>query len=99
MAKQDQNKATPKEKVLTPYADRVLIAPEEKLLKTAGGIIIPDTVVQKPSCGVVIAVGDECLRVKVGDNVMFGKETGMGMNVNGKDLLLMREGEIFFKYE
>jgi chaperonin GroES len=88
-----------KKKILTPYGDRVLIIPEDKLVKTAGGIYIPETVVQKPSTGKVFKIGEDVSKTKVGDNVMFGKEAGIAMEVDGAKYLLMREGEIFMKYE
>ncbi len=84
---------------LKPLADRVLVeaAPAEE--KTAGGIIIPDTAKEKPQRGKVIAVGggkkDEPMTVKVGDSVLYGKYAGTEINIEGKDLLIMRESDIF----
>lgn len=82
-----------------PLADRVLIEPAEAETKTAGGIIIPDTAKEKPQRGKVVAVGngkpDEPMTVKVGDVVLYGKYAGTEIQVDGKDLLIMRESDIF----
>lgn len=81
-----------------PLADRVLIEPAAAELKTAGGIIIPDTAKEKPQRGTVVAVGpgkkDEPLTVKVGDLVLYGKYAGTEISVDGKDYLIMRESDI-----
>ncbi len=82
-----------------PLADRVLVEPAEAETKTAGGIIIPDTAKEKPQRGKVVAVGngkpDEPMTVKVGDVVLYGKYAGTEIQVEGKDLLIMRESDIF----
>ena len=82
-----------------PLADRVLVEPAEAETKTAGGIIIPDTAKEKPQRGKVVAVGngkpEEPMTVKVGDTVLYGKYAGTEIQVEGKDLLIMRESDIF----
>lgn len=87
-----------------PLHDRVLVRRVEQEAKTAGGIIIPDTVQEKPIEGEVLAVGtgvrDEqgkvhTLAVKVGDRIVFGKWSGTEVKVNGEDLLVMKESDIF----
>jgi chaperonin GroES len=82
-----------------PLADRVLVEPAEAETKTAGGIIIPDTAKEKPQRGKVVAVGngkpEEPMTVKVGDTVLYGKYAGTEISVEGKDLLIMRESDIF----
>ena len=82
-----------------PLADRVLVEPAEAETKTAGGIIIPDTAIEKPQRGKLVAVGngkpDEPMTVKVGDVVLYGKYAGTEIQVEGKDLLIMRESDIF----
>jgi chaperonin GroES len=71
--------------------------------KSAGGIIIPDTAKEKPSEGIIEAVGpgarDESgkivpLDVKAGDRILFGKWSGTEVKVNGEDLLIMKESDI-----
>jgi chaperonin GroES len=83
---------------IKPLADRVLVEPAAAELKTAGGIIIPDTAKEKPQRGIVVAVGngkkDEPITVQVGDTVLYGKYSGTEINVEGKDYLIMRESDI-----
>jgi len=83
---------------IKPLADRVLVEPAAAELKTAGGIIIPDTAKEKPQKGIVVAVGngkkDEPITVKEGDTVLYGKYAGTEINVSGKDYLIMRESDI-----
>lgn len=86
---------------IRPLHDRVIIQRLEEH-KTAGGIVIPETVGDKPQRGKVVAAGpgtykDGNLRkldVKVGDEVLFGKYSGTEVKVNGKDFLVMREEDI-----
>ena len=81
-----------------PLHDRVLVRRIEQDEKTAGGIIIPDTAKEKPQRGTVIAAGpgkkDEPVTVKVGDTVLYGKYSGTEIQIEGEDLLIMREGDI-----
>jgi len=86
-----------------PLHDRVVVRRVEEDMKTAGGIIIPDTAKEKPMQGEVIAVGpgarDESgklvpLDVKKGDKVLFGKWSGTEVKIDGEDLLIMKESDI-----
>ena len=83
---------------IKPLADRVIIEPAAAEVKTAGGIIIPDTAKEKPQRGTVLAVGpgkpDEPMTVKVGDNVLYGKYSGTEIAVDGNNYLIMRESDI-----
>ncbi|NJM36122.1 MAG: co-chaperone GroES [Rhodomicrobium sp.] len=87
-----------------PLHDRVVVRRTEEETKTAGGIIIPDTAKEKPIQGEVVAVGpggrDEAgrlvpLNVKPGDRVLFGKWSGTEVKIDGKELLIMKESDIF----
>ena len=82
-----------------PLADRVLVEPAAAETKTSGGIIIPDTAKEKPMRGKIVAIGngkpDEPMTVKVGDTVLYGKYAGTEIQVDGKDLLIMRESDIY----
>ena len=84
---------------IKPLADRVIVEVSAAESKTASGIIIPDTAKEKPQKGTIVAVGngkkDEPMTVKVGDTVLYGKYAGTEINVDGKDLLIMRESDIF----
>jgi chaperonin GroES len=86
-----------------PLHDRVVIKRLEEDSKSAGGIIIPDTVKEKPMRGEVIAVGpgsrDEsgkinALDIKAGDTVLFGKWSGTEVKIDGDDVLIMKESDI-----
>ena len=86
-----------------PLLDRVVIRRIEEEKRTAGGLIIPDTAKEKPSQGIVIAVGpggrDEegkpvTMTLKEGDRVLFGKWSGTEIKLNGEELLIMRESDI-----
>jgi chaperonin GroES len=88
---------------LTPLHDRVLIRRVEEAETVRGGIIIPDTAKEKPQEGVVVAVGTGRhekgqtipLAVKEGDRVLFGKYAGSEIKIEGEELLILKEEEIF----
>jgi chaperonin GroES len=86
-----------------PLHDRVVVRRIEAEAKSAGGIIIPDTVKEKPQEGEVIAVGPggrdesgQLIRpdVKAGDKVLFGKWSGTEVKLDGEELLIMKESDI-----
>jgi chaperonin GroES len=87
-----------------PQGDRVLVEAAEAESKTAGGIIIPDTVKEKPQKGVVVAVGpgkkkDEPVTLKVGDKVLYGKYSGTEISIDGKEFLIMRQDDVLGNFE
>jgi chaperonin GroES len=93
---------------LTPLHDRVIVKPAAAEEVTKGGIIIPDTVKEKPQRGEIVAVGTgkvaddgktTPLAVKVGDSVLYGKYSGTEVTVDGADYLIMRESDIFAIYQ
>lgn len=83
---------------IRPLADRVLVMPaktEEKI----GGIIIPETASkEKPTQGVIVAVGngtkDEPMILKAGDNVLYGKYAGTEIELEGEKYLIMRQSDV-----
>jgi chaperonin GroES len=86
-----------------PLHDRVVVRRVDSEEKTAGGIIIPDTAKEKPSEGIIEAVGpgarDEsgkivALDVKVGDRILFGKWSGTEVKLDGKDIVIMKESDV-----
>ena len=83
---------------IKPLADRVLVEPQAAELKTASGIIIPDTAKEKPQRGKVVAVGkgtkDETMELKVGDEVLYGKYAGTEISLEGVDYLMMRQSDV-----
>jgi len=88
---------------IRPLQDRVMVKRLEEEQKTAGGIIIPDTVKEKPQKGEIVAAGPgkrndegklQALDVKKGDKVLFSKYAGTEIKVEGDELLIMREDDI-----
>ena len=86
-----------------PLHDRVVVRRIDEDLKTAGGIIIPDTAKEKPLQGEVVAVGPGArdhagklipLEVKKGDRVLFAKWSGTEVKIDGEELLIMKESDI-----
>ena len=86
-----------------PLHDRVMVKRVEQDTKSAGGIIIPDTVQEKPMEGKVIAIGSGTrsedgkitpLDVKAGDKILFGKWSGTEVTVEGEELVIMKESDI-----
>ena len=90
---------------IRPLYDRVVIRRKEEEETTAGGIVLPGSAKEKPNQGEVVAVGDgkvldngeqRPLAVKVGDKVVFGQYAGSNkIEVNGEELILMSESEIY----
>ncbi len=96
-------KAARKRSTLMPLGDRVVVEREESEQKTAGGILLPDTVKDKPARGTVVSVGEgklddkghrHPLQVKPGDRVVFTSYAGEPFKVGDDELLLMREDDI-----
>lgn len=88
---------------LRPLSDYILVDPAEKETKLPSGIVIPDTVKEKPQQGKIISVGpgrrDEegdrvPMDVKVGDIVMYKKWGGTEVKIDGKEMLLVKEEDI-----
>ncbi|MBR1648329.1 MAG: co-chaperone GroES [Alphaproteobacteria bacterium] len=86
-----------------PLYDRVLIKRLEEVNKTAGGIIIPDTAKEKPSEGIIEAVGTGArtedgkiipMTVKPGDHVLFAKWGGTEIKINGEERLIVKESDL-----
>ena len=91
---------------IRPLDDRVVVEPLEAEEKTTGGILLPDTAKQKPQRGRVLAVGPGKLRdnnertppsVAVGDEVIFGRYTGNDIELDNRDIKIMREGDLLAK--
>ena len=89
---------------LVPLGEKVVVKRLEAEEMTAGGIVLPDTAQEKPRQGRVLSVGDGRLlgdgsraahQVGEGDRVLFSSFAGTEMVVDGEDLLIMDENEIF----
>src|SRR5208282_1796592 len=86
-----------------PLHDRVLVKRLDADEKSKGGIIIPDTVKEKPMEGEVVAVGPGARNeqghivvpdLKAGDRVLFGKWSGTEVKLDGEELLIMKESDV-----
>ena len=89
---------------IRPLHDRIVVRRLEEEKTSAGGIVLPDSAAEKPSQGEVLAVGPgktldngdvKALDVKVGDKVIFGQYGGSTVKLDGEELLIMSESEIF----
>jgi len=91
---------------LEPLADRLVVKPIEKEEVTKGGIVIPDTIKEKPQEGKVLAVGPGRLSedgkriamdVKAGDIVIYAKYGGTEIKIDDEELIILRESDILAK--
>ena len=92
---------------LKPLGDRLIVKAIEEEETTASGIVLPDTAKEKPQKGKVIAVGDGAwdedgekripLDVAEGDEVLYSKYGGTEIQVDGDDLLVLRESDVLAK--
>ena len=89
---------------LNPLHDRVVVKRIGADTQTAGGIIIPDNVAEKPDQGIVVAVGPGKrtsegavipMSVTVNDKVLFGKFAGQQVKIKGEEVLILTEEEIY----
>ena len=89
---------------IRPLHERILVRRKEEETTTAGGIVLPGSAKEKPSQGEVLAVGKgrildsgevRALDVKVGDVVVFGPYAGSTVKIDGEELLIMSESDVF----
>ncbi len=91
---------------LRPMDDRVVVEPNAAEETTAGGIVLPNAAQEKPQRGTIVAVGPGKLldsgnrgelSVDVGDTVIYGKYGGSDIEVDGRELKILRESDILAK--
>jgi chaperonin GroES len=90
---------------LKPLGDRIVIRQIEAQDVTASGIVLPDTAQEKPQRGEVLAVGEgryedgvrQPLDLVVGDEVIYSKYGGTEIEIDGEDLLILRESDVLAK--
>lgn len=89
---------------LRPLHDRVIIKRLDNETKTTSGIVIPDTAAEKPDQGQVLAVGEgkvgddgkvRPMAVKVGDKVLFGQYSGNTVKIDGDEVVILSESELY----
>ena len=88
---------------LKPLFDNVLIRPMDAQSKTASGIILPDSVKEKPQIGIVMAIGTgkidkdgkkQQMAVKIGDKVMYKKWGGTEVKNENEEWTLVSQDDI-----
>ncbi len=88
---------------LRPLEDRVVVEPAEAEEKTAGGIVLPEAAKEKPMMGKILAIGPGKvlengkhaeMSVKKNDKIIYGRYAGSDFEIDGKNLKILREGEI-----
>jgi chaperonin GroES len=97
--------ATKSKLKILPLADRVAIRPLEETETMKGGLYIPDTAKEKPIQGDVIAVGQGRMEkgervpmeLKVGDRVVYGKYSGTQVDLEGEEIILIKESDVIAK--
>jgi chaperonin GroES len=92
---------------LTPLGDRLIVEPLEEEQTTIGGIVLPDTAVEKPQRGTVVAAGPGgrnsetgeriAMDVAAGDVIVFSKYGGTEIRIEGSDYLILRESDVLAK--
>ncbi len=89
---------------IRPLQDRVVVRRTEEETKSAGGIVLPGSATEKPSQGEVLAVGPgkklddgsiQPVDLKAGDKILFGQYAGSAVKIDGEELLIMNESEVF----
>jgi len=89
---------------IRPLRDRVVVRRKEEEALSAGGIVLPGSAKEKPNQGEVVAVGEGAIldsgevrpvALKVGDAVIFGQYSGNAIKVDGEELIIMSESEIY----
>ena len=89
---------------IRPLQDRVVVRRTEEETPSAGGIVLPGSATEKPSQGEVLAVGPgkklesgtvQPIDLKAGDKVLFGQYSGSTVKIDGEELLIMNESEVF----
>ena len=91
---------------IRPLDDRVVVEPVEAEERTAGGIVLPDSATEKPQRGHIVALGPgrllesgqrATLSVALGDEVIYGKYSGSDIEVDSRDVKILRESDILAK--
>jgi len=88
---------------IRPLYDRIVVKRLEEETRTASGLFLPESATEKPSEGIILAVGQgrladdgtvKTLAVKEGDRVVFGKYAGTEIKIDGEPRLVLREDDV-----
>lgn len=80
--------------VLRPMGDRILVEPTITKSEKVGSLYIPDTKIEKPINGKVLAIGDEVKKIKVGDVVYYGRYAGTNLEIDNEAFFFIKEEDI-----
>lgn len=89
---------------IRPLYDRVVVRRKEEETTSAGGIVLPGSAKEKPNQGEIVAVGEgkllengdvRAVSLKVGDQIIFGQYAGNSVKVDGEELIILGESEVF----
>lgn len=93
---------------LKPLGDRVIVKQDEVEETTAGGLLLSSGSKERPTTGVVVAVGEGRVTeegkiipvpVKKGDHVIYGKFGGTEVEVDGETVIILRSDDIYAIHE
>ena len=87
---------------LVPLGDRVVLKKLVAEETTKSGIVLPGQDKEKPQQAEVIAVGpgtvvdgkEVKMEVKVGDKVIYSKYTGTEVELDGEEVLIVKQADI-----
>jgi chaperonin GroES len=88
---------------LRPLGDRLVVRPSEREEMTKSGILLPDTVKERPQEGTILAVGPgrtlddgsrEPIEVAVGQKILFQKYAGTEFKLDDEELLILSQKDI-----
>ena len=89
---------------IRPLSDRVVVKRKEEETISAGGIVLAGSAKEKPTQGEVLAVGNgkaldngqiRPMSVKVGDKVLFGQYSGNTVKIDGEEVVILSETELY----
>jgi chaperonin GroES len=93
---------------VVPLGDKVAVKPLELDPTTPGGVVLPDSALERPQQGRVLSVGDGRLlpdgtrlshQVSEGDRILFSRFAGIELMVDDEELLIMNEDEILAVFD
>ena len=61
---------------LTPIGERIIVKIEPIEEKTSGGLVLPESAIEPPHTGEIVAVGSKVTELKAGDQIIFFAGTG-----------------------
>lgn len=79
---------------MKPIKDLVIVHMDEMPSQTKSGIYIGGEVPDRTPSGKVIAVGDMCTDIKVGERVLMAQDWFERHNIDGKECAVLHESEI-----